>query len=60
VYWIHVALDRLKCVEGCKHGNGSSSSMKLGEVLGFLMISQHLKKDYTPERAVNMLYCNNM
>jgi len=46
VYWIHVALDREKWVEVCKHG--TSSSMKFREVPGFLMISQHLKKDYTP------------
>jgi len=60
VYWIHVVLDRQKWVEGCKHGNDSFNSMKLGEVLGILMISQHLKKDCTPERAVNTLYCNNV
>lgn len=60
MYWIRVALDREKWVEVCKHGNGSPSSMKFGEVLGFLMISQHLKKYYTPVREVNMLYRNNV
>ena len=55
-----MVLDRQKWVEGCKHGNDSFNSMKLGEVLGILMISQHLKKDCTPERAVNTLYCNNV
>jgi len=60
VYWIHVALVRKKWEEVCKHGNRSSSSMKFGEVLGFLIISQHLKKDCTPEREVNILYRNNV
>jgi hypothetical protein len=44
----------------CKHGNSSSSSMNFAEVLGFLTISEHLKKDYTPKRDVNMLYRKNV
>jgi len=41
-----VAVDRERLVEVCKHG--TTSYMKFGEVPGFLLISQHLKKDYTP------------
>jgi hypothetical protein len=43
-----VALDREKWKEVCKYGFGSASSVNFGEILGFLMISQHLTKDCTP------------